>query len=456
MNSSTDTAATSPTAVARPRPVLSVFDGVMIITGIVIGGGIFSLPPLVASIAGSVEWMFYAWLLGAALALVGALCYAELSTTFPDAGGDYHFLTRAYGKDVSFFFAWARIMVITTGSIALLAYVFGDYMSRILPLGAYSSSIYAVVIVVLLTAVNIAGLRESARTQNVMSGLLVLGMLIVVVAGFAAPAPAAPAAAAAANAPNTPALAAFGTALLFVLFTYGGWNEAAYISAEVKGGTRSIVKVLVLALLLITAVYLLFVFALLSGLGFDGLKASKAVAADVAGRTFGPFGERLIGAIAALAALTSINATMLVSARTNYSLGRDWPLFAFMNRWSGARDAPVTAFVVTGMLSLALVLLAAVNQGGVKFMVEFTAPVFWFFFLLTGIALFVLRFRFAHVARPYKVPMYPVLPIVFVATCAFLLYKSLEWALVNKAVQIALYVMAAGVVAWIVARLRRG
>jgi len=452
MNASTDPAAAS--AGARPRPVLSVFDGVMIITGIVIGGGIFSLPPLVASIAGSVEWMFYAWLLGAALALIGALCYAELSTTFPDAGGDYHFLTRAYGRDVSFFFAWARIMVITTGSIALLAYVFGDYMSRVLPLGPHSSSIYAVAIVALLTAVNIAGLRESSRTQNVMSGLLVLGMLIAVVAGFAAPAPAAPAAGSAAASP--PALAAFGTALLFVLFTYGGWNEAAYISAEVKGGTRSIVKVLVLALLLITAVYLLFVFALLSGLGFDGLKASKAVAADVAGRTFGALGEKLIGAIAALAALTSINATMLVSARTNYSLGRDWPLFAFMNRWSAERDAPLTAFVVTGLLSLALVLLAAVNQGGVKFMVEFTAPVFWFFFLLTGVALFVLRLRFAHVARPYKVPMYPVLPIIFVATCAFLLYKSLEWALVNKAVQIALYVMAAGVAAWILARLKRG
>jgi amino acid transporter len=439
---------------AAPRPVLSVFDGVMIITGVVIGGGIFSLPPLVAGITGSVEWMYGAWVLGAVLALVGALCYAELATAFPHAGGDYHFLTRAYGKDVSFFFAWARIMVITTGSIALLAYVFGDYMTRVLPLGSQSSTVYAVAIIVVLTAVNIAGLRESARTQNVMSGLLVLGMLVVVAAGFLAPAPAAPAPAAATPV-SAPALAAFGTALLFVLFTYGGWNEAAYISAEVKGGSRSIVKVLVLALGLITVVYLLFVSALLAGLGFDGLKASKAVAADVAGKAFGPFGERMIGAIAALAALTSINATMIVSARTNYSLGADWKLFAFMNRWNSERAAPVTAFVVTGVLSLALVLVAAMNQGGVKFMVEFTAPVFWFFFLLTGIGLFVLRFRFPHAARPFKVPMYPVLPIVFVLTCTFLLYKSLEWALVNKAVQIALYVMAAGLLVWIVARLTR-
>ncbi|MFN7779753.1 MAG: APC family permease [Betaproteobacteria bacterium] len=441
---------TLPPAAAAPRPLLSVFDGVMIVVGIVVGGGIFSLPPLVAGISGSPQWMFIAWGLGALLALVGALCYAELATTFPSAGGDYHFLTRAYGRDLSFFFAWARVMVITTGSIALLAFVFGDYMTRIVSLGAQSSTIYAVLIVLVLTAVNIAGLRESSRTQNVMGGLLLLGMLAVVVAGFAAPAAAGSAPAAA----LPPAPAAFGTALLFVLFTFGGWNEAAYISAEVRGGARSIVKVLVLGLGVVTLIYFLFVAALWLGLGFDGLKSAKAPAADVAALMFGEAGAKLVGAVAALAALTSINATMIVAARTNYSVGTDWKLFAFLGRWSGQRDAPVAAYLATGGLSLALVLLAAANQGGVKFMVEFTAPVFWFFFLLTGIALFVLRFKEPNVARPYRVPLYPVLPMVFVATCAFLLYKSMEWALVNKAVQVALYVMAAGVVVWIAARLK--
>ncbi|GAB4470689.1 MAG: amino acid permease [Burkholderiaceae bacterium] len=437
--------------VAAPRPALSVFDAVMIVTGIIIGGGIFSFPPLVAAMTGSVEWMFGAWLAGAALALIGALCYAELATTFPNAGGDYHFLTRAYGKDLSFFFAWARVTVITSGSIALLAFVFGDYASRVVSLGAHSSAIYAAAVVVLLTAVNIAGLRESARTQNAMSALLVLGILLVVVSGFTSPAPAAATPAASSVMPPL-----FGTALLFVLFTFGGWNEAAYISAEVRGGRRAIVKALVLALGLVTVVYVLFVAALLVGLGFDGLKASKQVAADVARKSMGPFGEKLIGALVSLAALTSINATMLVAARTNYSVGRDWPLFAFMGRWHGGRDAPVVAFFVTGALSLALVAFAAVHQSGVQFMVDFTAPVFWFFFLLTGVALFVLRLRYAHVARPFRVPMYPVLPMVFVATCAFLLYKSLEFTLQNRAIQIAIYVMLAGVVVWVVARLRRG
>ncbi len=204
-----------------------------------------------------------AWILGGLLALIGALCYAELATTFPNAGGDYYFLTRAYGRDVSFFFAWARVTVISTGAIALLAFVFGDYMSRVLSLGEHSSVIYAVLIVIALTAVNIAGLRMSAKLQNVMSVLLVLGLLLVVIAGFVAPAPAS--APPAASTSGVPAL--FGTALLFVLFTYGGWNDAAYISAEVKGGNRAIVKVLVTSLLVITAVYLLFIAALVARIG---------------------------------------------------------------------------------------------------------------------------------------------------------------------------------------------
>ena len=436
---------------AAPRPVLSVFDAVMIITGIVIGGGIFAFPPLVAGMTGSVEWMFGAWILGALLALIGALCYAELATTFPNAGGDYYFLTRAYGRDVSFFFAWARVTVISTGAIALLAFVFGDYISRVLSLGEHSSVIYAILIVIVLTAVNIAGLRASARAQNVMSVLEVLGLLFVVVAGFVAPA----ATSTAPVAPTSGVPALFGTALLFVLFTYGGWNDAAYISAEVKGGRRAIVKVLVVSLLVITAVYLLFVAALVVGLGFDGLKASKQVAADVAQRAFGSFGEKSIGAIVALAALTSINATMLVTARTNYSLGKDWRIFAFMSHWNAERDAPIVALLTTSVITLLIVLIAAANQGGVKFMVDFTAPVFWLFFLLTGIGLFVLRFRYAEVARPFKVPLYPILPIVFVGTCAFLLYRSLLFTFENQAIRVAIYVMLSGVVVWLVARLKK-
>jgi len=437
-----------------PRPALSVFDAVMIVTGIVIGGGIFSMPPLVAGVTGSVQWMLLAWLAGGVLSLIGALVYAELATTYPSAGGDYHFLTRAYGRDLSFFFAWARVTVITTGSIAMLAFIFGDYMSRVLSLGAHSPTIYAVLTVVLLTAVNIVGLRESSRTQNVLTLLLIAGLALVAVAGAAAylggraPSPV--------EGPPAGGLpAAFGLAMVFVLLTFGGWNEAAYISAEVKGGSRAIMKALVGALLLITAIYLLVVLAMLYGLGFDGLAKSKAVGADVMSAGFGPAGGVLIGIVVALTTLTSINATMLVGARTNYSLGRDWPIVSFMSRWDGRRDAPVRAFVVQAAIALALIGLGTIEKAGVQTMVEFTAPVFWFFFLLTGIALFVLRFRDPHRPRPFKVPGYPILPLVFVCTCGYLLHASVTYAHSRSALHWGAYLMIAGAIAWLVARFAR-
>ena len=441
-------------APAAPRPVLSVFDAVMITVGIVIGAGIFKTPSMVAGVTGSVEWMLIAWALGGGLSLVGALCYAELASTFPSAGGDDHFLSRAYGKDLSFLFAWARVAVITTGSIALLAFVFGDYMSRVLSLGPHSAAIYAALTVVVLTALNLFGLRESARTQNILTVLEVSGLLLVAVAGLVAAAPASPAAPAAAAASSAiPPM--FGLAMVFVLLTYGGWNEAAYISAEVKGGGRGIVRALVLSILVITVIYIAFVLAVLNGLGMDGLKSSKAVGADVMQAAFGPVGAQLIGIIVGIATLTSINATMIVGARTNYALGRDWPVLAFIGQWHGTRHVPVVAFLVQGAIALALIAFGALQKDGFSAMVEFTAPVFWFFFLLTGVGLFVLRFREPHVARPFKVPLYPILPIVFVITCGYLFYSSVTYAQSQQAVHITFWVMGAGVVAWALMRLLR-
>ena len=192
--------------------------------------------------------------LGALVSLAGALCYAELATAYPHAGGDYYFLTRAFGRHTSFLYAWARSTVINTGSIALLAFVFGDYMSTVLSLGPASGALWAAGIVIALTILNIAGLRASAGTQNLLTMIEVVGLLAVAVAGFLAP-PVAAAAPAAFT--TTPALGMFGLAMVFVLLTYGGWNEAAYISAELAGGRRAIVSALVASLAIIAAAYLL-------------------------------------------------------------------------------------------------------------------------------------------------------------------------------------------------------
>jgi amino acid transporter len=438
-------------AAAQPAQTLSVWDATMITVGIVIGAGIFQTPSLVAGIAGSPGWMLAAWALGGALSLVGALTYSELATSYPSAGGDYAFLTRAYGKNVSFLFAWARSLVIVTGSIALLGFILGDYLTRLYSLGAYSSALYAAGAVVLLTLINLIGLRSSSRMQNVLTLLEIGGVLLVAIAGLSLDAPSS---AVAATASESAGPGALGLAMVFVLLTFGGWNEAAYVSAEIRGGPPAIVRSLLLSIAIITAVYLLFVIGVLKGLGFEQLKQTEALGIDVVQRALGDTGAQVMGVLIAVAALTSMNSTMLVGARTNYSVAHDWPIFGFMGGWQGERGTPTVGFLVQAAIALALIFFGALEKDGFSTMVEFTAPVFWFFFMLAGIAVFVLRMKEPNTPRPFRVPLYPVLPLIFVLTCAYLFYSSITYAQSQNAAWIALAVMASGVMVWVGMKVR--
>ena len=404
-----------------------------LIIGTVIGAGIFRTPSLVASNSGGEEAFLFAWVLGGALSLVGALCYAELATAYPDAGGDYHFLRRAFGHRIAFLFAWARLMVIQTGSIALLAFIAGDYAAR-LSNQPSSSAVYAALVVGLLTALNVAGIRPGSATQKVLTSGVVLGLLLVVGAGFAAAGPVASAAGPLATPPN--GTSAFGLCMVFVLLTYGGWNEAAYVSAEVESPERTMVRALVGSILIVTGLYLLVNWAYLRGLGHAGMAASTAVAADLAERAAGDVGARLVSALIVLAAITSANATIFTGARTAYALGRDFPPLAVLGRWNPATRTPVNALLIQGGIALALTAVGGWTRHGFETMVEYTAPVFWLFLLLTGASLLVLRRR-GPAARSFRVPLYPVTPLVFCATSGYLLYASLAYTGVGALLGVA-------------------
>jgi amino acid transporter len=423
-----------------PQQILTTGDAVAIVVGLVIGAGIFRLPSLVAGNSSS-ELVFYLlWIAGGVISLIGALCYAELATAYPNAGGDYYFLQRAFGRGLSFLFAWARIAVITTGSIAVLGYTFGDYASNILRLGANSAAIYAALAVVALTAVNLAGIRETKGTQNVLTVLEVAGLVAVVVTGVILLAPAAPVAAPAGEAKSW--MAGAPLAILFVLFTYGGWNEGAYISAELKK-RRSMVTALVVSLALVTLLYLAVNYAYVRSLGLEGVAKSQTVAADVLKLQFGDMGAKLISFMVAIAALTSINATIIVGGRSNYALGRDWKVFGWLGRWDERTDAPRNGLLVQGVVALLLIVAGAFTDK-IETMVNFTMPVFWFFFMLVGIGLFVLRAKDPATPRPFRVPLYPVTPMIFVATCAYLLYSSLAY--VKTGALVGVGVLAVGLV----------
>lgn len=415
----------------RARP-LSVPDAVAIVVGMVIGAGIFKTPSIVAGCAGSEEGLVLAWIAGGAISLAGALCYAELSSTYPGQGGEYRYLTRAFGAAPGFLFAWARLAVIQTGSIAMLAFLIGDYAADLLRPWGISSPVFAAFTVVLLTLVNVAGIRHGKGMQWTLVVALVAGLLGVAAVGMLGPSP-----------PAEPMAAGAvpGRAMIFVLLTFGGWNEAAYLSGEVRDARRDMVRVLILSIALITALYLAVNLALLKSLGLAGMSRSEAVAADVMRRALGEPGARLIGALVVTAALSTMNATMITGARTAYALGRDFPKLGFLGRWRSQGETPANALLLQGAVALLLVAAGAGVRSGFEAMVDYTAPVFWFFFLLAGLSLFVLRRRDPERHRPFRVPFYPLLPLLFCAVCLFMLVSSLTYtgagALAGAAVLIA-------------------
>jgi APA family basic amino acid/polyamine antiporter len=393
--------------------------------GIVIGAGIFRTPALVAASAGSEALVLLAWALGGGVSIIGALCYAELATTYPNAGGDYHYLSRAYGPRVGFLFAWARMGVIQTGSIALLAFIFGDYASRVLYLGSHSSAIYAAMAVVALTALNAAGVRESNRVQNALTSVEVLGLFLIAVVGLAIVAP--PVESAVSAPVDSYEGGSFGTALVLVLLTYGGWSEAAYISAEVRQPERNMLRTLLLSISLITGLYLLVNLAYLRGLGLTGVAGSEAVAADLMGQAFGGLAPQIISVLIAVSALTSANTTIFTGARTGYALGRDFAFLAWLGHWNERTDTPTNALFAQAGWALTLIVLGTVARGGFETMVSYTSPVFWFFFMLAGLSVIVLRRKDPGSPRPFRVPGYPLPPLLLSATSAYLLYSSVAY-----------------------------
>jgi basic amino acid/polyamine antiporter, APA family len=409
---------------ASLRATLGLFDAVAIMIGAVVGIGIFKTPSLVAA---NVEtgWAFIAvWVAGGLVTLIGALCYAELASAYPNAGGEYHFLARAFGRHVAVLFGWARGSVIQTGAIGAVAFVFGDYANTFLPLGEHGAAIHAALAILALTAVNVVGTPHGSALQNVMSALLVFTVLALIAAGFAA-GPAPPAPPPQAGAAIGADAGALGMAMILVLLTYGGWNEVTYLSGELRDARRNMVRVLLIGTAALTVLYVAANAAMLWVLGLDALRDSPAVATDVMRLALGPTGAVLIGLFIALAALSTLNATIITGARVYYAAARDLSILPGIGQWSARGVAPANGLMLQAVLALALVGLGAATRSGFQAMVDYTAPVFWAFMFLVGLSLVVLRRRSPRRALPFRVPLYPLTPLLFCASCLAMLYASI-------------------------------
>lgn len=403
-----------------PRPLLSVGDGIFLTVGMVVGVGIFKLPSLVAGNTSSATVFLLLWVVGGIVSLCGALVYAELAARHAETGGEYVFLQRGLGGGAAFLFAWSRMTVIQTGAIAAVAFAFGEYASQILALGKHSTALWAALAVAGLTALNVAGTWQSKATQKVTQIVLIAVLVLLALVAFTASPPAGE------IARSAPTGNVFGVAMIFVLFTFGGWNEAAYLSGEVREARRNMVRVLVWGILAVTALYLLVNAAYLSALGLEGMRASSAVAADAMRQAMGDQAALAVAVVVCVSALTTMNAAIFTGARTNWALGRDYRLFGGLGAWRESGSTPANSLLLQGAIALALIGAGSATPDGFGAMVAYTAPVFWTFFLLTGATLFVFRARGGE-APAFRVPLYPVVPIAFLAMCAFMLWSAIDY-----------------------------
>ncbi len=402
----------------QPEAKLGLFDAVSIIVGIIIGVGIFETPPKIFEQVSHPGLALLVWVLGGALALVGALCFAELASAYPRSGGEYVYLTRAFGPLTGFLFAWSQLTVTRSGSVAALAYIFGSRAARLFDYDSNSVFFLAGLALGLLTLINILGVRMGTRTQNVLTVAKVLGLggLIVVGLGWGRSEIAAPVE------PATRESGWFAGAMILILWTYSGWHEAAYIVAEAKNRTRNIPLALILGTAIVTIIYLLVNLAYLVGLNFDDAKTSIA-AERLISLAWPGYGARVMDVFIMISALGAMNGMIFTTARIYTEFGRDHRIFKVLSHWSKRMHTPVRALSVQGLICLVFIAGVWLMEGAMdafEAAVTLTAAVFWMFFCLTGIALLVLRAKDPDTPRPFRVPGYPIVPLIFCAWCAYM------------------------------------
>lgn len=429
-------------AAGAPRRVLTLLDCTCLIVGIIVGAGIYQTMPDVARGAGSGPAVLAIWALGGVLSLCGALGYAELATALPRAGGDVVYLGRAYGRWAGFLFGWMQTLIVRPGDIAVMAFAFATHARAALGPGAPGAQALAAAAVVGLTAANLLGVRAGKWTQNVLTFVKVGGLLAVIAA--AALAGGDRPAAAASSTPESGALP-LRIALILVLFTYGGWNEMAYVAAEVRDPRRNLLRAVVLGTVAVAVLYLLANLACLRALGFAGLAGASTPAADAVATVLPRHGGQLVAWLVALSALGAVGGLVFAGARIAFALGRENEGLRRLGGWSASADAPVAALTLQAVIALILV---AVLGSFVETLL-YTAAAVYLFYLATSVAVIVLRRREPDLPRPFRVPLYPWPTVVFAAVCAFLIHAAVTYRPVTAAVAAGLILAGVPVQRWV-------
>lgn len=424
---------------------LSLWDAVSLIVGIVVGSSIYRVSPLVFGNTSSPLAGLGIWLLGGVLSFLGALIYAELATTYPRCGGEYNYLSRAYGSWLGFLFAWSQLVIVQTASIGALAFVFADYARGLWNASEDVLPWIAGTAVVGLTGFNLLGLRAGARVQNGLTLLKLLGLAAMIVAGLVwGTADPWQIQESSASPPS------WSFAFILVMYAYGGWSDAGFVAAEVRNVSQNVPRALLGGLSLITVIYLLINLAYLRGLGVDGLVQSERPAAAVLGLWLGPYGERVMSLLVMASALGGVNGLIFSTSRVHAMLGQDYRLFHALGGFS-RRESPTVSLVAQCLITVLMLVSVGTESGqtlwnqilqsfgmeaidwqyfggGFNTLVAGSSPAFWLFFLLNAVGFLILRFTDRDRPRPFRVRFSPVISVIFAAVCGWMLYSSTTYA----------------------------
>jgi APA family basic amino acid/polyamine antiporter len=421
---------------------LGLFSGTMAVVGGIIGSGIFLNPAIVAQRTRAPALTIGVWVLGGAIALVGAFCYAELGHRQPKAGGGYVYLREAFGPLPAFLYGWALLLVIATGACAAVAVTFARYAVALFALPAAAATPIAVAAIALLSAVNYLGVGPGALTQNVFTILKLAALAVLIGFGLFLAFDAPHALDVASPRPPTGSALplAVGTALVPILFAYGGWQQTNFIAEEIRDAERTLPRSLILGTAIVVAVYVLANIAYVRVLGVLGLGQSAAPAADLMTAVVGPWGRRLISAGIACSTFGFLNLVILVSPRVYQAMAADGVFFPALARLHPTYRTPGTAILLQGAWAIVLMLTGTYGQ-----LLDYVVFGDWIFFGLTAATLFVYRRR-AGVPAAFGVPLYPLLPLLFVASALYVVASSVASAPVNAAIGAGL--LLAGVPAY--------
>ena len=407
---------------AELKKDLRLYGLTMVAIGSCIGSGIFLTPSQIAGYLPSPIWILLVWALGGVITLTGALTFAELGSMFPQAGGVYVYLKEAYGELFGFLYGWAYLLVITSGANAALSIACAYYLAFIFPLNDTGIKITAVVALIVVTAVNILRVRAAEIFTNIFTGLKLLGVAAVIIIGILWGKARADLFHAETTASTGSLMAAFGLALIGVLWSYGGWQHATFVAGEARDAKRTIPRAMIIGALVVAMVYLFTNVAYLFMLPVDVIAASNSLAADAIS-TILPFGGILIALLIAISTFGTLGIYTLSAPRIYYAMSRDGLFFQKL-AWIHPRyRTPVYAILVQSAWAVVLLLFWGTFEDLITYVV-FTD---WIFFGLTAVGIFIFRRKLKDHPRPYKTLGYPVVPLIFISiTFLFVLNSLIE------------------------------